>query len=62
MALQALSVFAFASAEGPDLSILVESGGVTVGTFILDTNNHMVQQSRQVRPSPWTPPTTASNR
>ncbi|CAL8395081.1 unnamed protein product [Gadus morhua 'NCC'] len=48
VALQALSVFAFASAEGPDLSILVESGGVTVGTFILDTNNHMVQQSRQI--------------
>ncbi|CAL8395362.1 unnamed protein product [Arctogadus glacialis] len=48
VALQALSVFAFASAEGPNLSILVESGGVPVGTFILDTNNHMVQQSRQI--------------
>ncbi|CAL8312181.1 unnamed protein product [Boreogadus saida] len=51
VALQALSVFAFASAEGTNLSILVESGGVPVGTFVLDANNHMVQQSRQVRPS-----------
>ena len=51
MALQALSVFVFASGEGPTLSILVESGDVTVATFSLDPTNHMVLQSQQVKSS-----------
>ena len=55
MALQALSTFAFADAGGPGLSVLVQSGNVTVATFSLDPTNYMVLQSRQVKPSIWTP-------